>query len=184
MLIVDFEGYFQDRMTTDPDPTDAQRGGSGYTFGFAGEPDLDNIAHLHPDEPGVVERDFGPYGGPNVGVTVRRATRDGAEVPELVGARVAFLDDCQIREENGILIRDDFFVIDPLHVTITKDGKTLLDRVADLDPSDPSKPIERCTGAELQRRQPLGFVSMSPGVANAPNIGLATPEHPQANRLR
>jgi hypothetical protein len=184
MLIVDFEGYFQDRMTTDPDPTDEKRGVSGYTFAFAGEPDLDNIVHFQPDEPGVVERDFGPYGGPKVGVTVRRATRDGAEVPELVGARVAFLDDCQIREENGILIRDDFFVIDPLHVTITKDGKTLLDRVDDLDPSDPSKPIERCTGAELQRRQPLGFVSMSQEVANATNIGLATPENLKANRLR
>lgn len=184
MLIIDFEGYFQDRMTTDPDPTDEKRGVSGYTFAFAGEPDLDNIVHFQPDEPGVYERDFGPEGGPKVGVTVRRAVRNGAELPELAGARIAFIDNCQIREENGILIRDDFFVIDPLHVTMTKDGKVLLDRVDELDPEHPSLPPERATGAMLQRRQPAGFASMSQQVANATGIGFATKEVLIANRLR
>ena len=182
MLILDFEGYFQDRMTTDPDPTDEKRGVSGYTFAFAGEPDLDNIVHFQPDERGVVERDFGPHGGPKVGVTVRRAMRDDVEVPELAGARVAFIDDCQIREENGILIREDFFVIDPLHVTVSKDGKTLLDRIDYLNPNDPTMPIERATGAMLQRRQPAGFTSFSQQVANATGIGLATEENLIRNR--
>ena len=50
MLILNFEGYFQMRMATDPDPPDEPRGLSGYTFALAGEPDLDNLLHLQPDE--------------------------------------------------------------------------------------------------------------------------------------
>lgn len=182
MLILEFEGYFQDRMTTDPDPTDEKRGVSGYTFAFAGEPDLDNIVHFQPDEPGVWEREFGPAGGPKVGVTVRRATRDGNDAPELLGARIAFTDDCQIREENGILIRNDFFVIDPLHVTLTQNGKVLLDRIDYLNPADPKMPIDKVPGDLLVRRQPAGFVSLSQEVASATGIGLATEENLKQNR--
>jgi hypothetical protein len=169
-------------MTTDPDPTDEKRGVSGYTFAFAGEPDLDNIIHFQPDEPGVVERDFGPAGGPKVGVTVRSATRDGNEVPDLVGARIAFIDNCQVREENGVLVRNDLFVLDPLHVTLAQNGKVLLDRIDYLDPKHPETPLEKVPGPLLERRQPMGFVSMSQEVANATGIGLATEENLKENR--
>src|SRR6184192_3865055 len=145
MLILDFEGWFQYRATTDPDPTDDARGVSGYTFALAGEPDLDGLVHFQPDEPGVFERDFGPFGGPQVGVTVRKAQRDGADVPGLVGGKVAFAG-MRILEHNGILIREDFFVVDPLHVTLTVDGNVLLDRVDDLDPTDPALPPEKVSG--------------------------------------
>src|SRR3989441_8892461 len=76
-LYLSFEGYFQMRMATDPDPSDEPRGVSGYTFALAGEPDFDFLLHLQPDEEGVVERRFGvskDAAGPRVGVTVRRAT--------------------------------------------------------------------------------------------------------------
>jgi hypothetical protein len=169
-------------MTTDPDPTDEKRGVSGYTFAFAGEPDLDNIIHFQPDEPGVVEREFGPAGGPKVGVTVRSATRDGNDAPEFVGARIAFIDNCQVREENGVLVRNDLFVLDPLHVTLTQNGKVLLDRIDYLDPKHPDTPLEKVSGALLERRQPMGFVSMSQEVANATGIGLATVENLKENR--
>lgn len=182
MLVLEFEGYFQNRMTTDPDPTDEKRGVSGYTFAFAGEPDLDNIVHFQPDEPGVWQREFGEAGGPEVGVTVRRATRDGVDVPDLVGAQIAFIDNCEITELNGILIRDDFFVIHPLHVTLTHNGKVLLDRVDYLDPKKPLMPVEEATSDQLQRRQPAGFISMSQEVANATGIGLATEENLKQNR--
>ena len=83
MLILNFEGYFQMRMATDPDPTDEKRGISGYTFALAGEPDLDAKIHLQPDEDGVWERKFGPPGtpGPCVGVKVKSATRNNAAAP-------------------------------------------------------------------------------------------------------
>ena len=172
MLILDFEGYFQDRMTTDPDPTDEKRGVSGYTFAFAGEPDLDNVVRFQPDEPGVCEREFGPAGGPKVGVTVRRARRDGTEVPQLVGGQIAFLG-MQILEHNGILVRNDFFIVDPLHVTLTVDGNLLLDRFDYLNPDDPTMPPEQATAAQLQRRQPTTFTHNSQEVATA--TGLPSP---------
>jgi hypothetical protein len=55
-----------------PDPSDEPRGVSGYTFALAGEPDLDRLLHLQPDEAGVFERRFGVSDdapGPHVGVT-------------------------------------------------------------------------------------------------------------------
>jgi hypothetical protein len=112
MLILDFEGYFQMRMATDPDPTDGKRGISGYTFALAGEPDLDANIHLQPDEDGVWERKFGPPGtpGPCVGVKVANAKRNNAAAPELVGTRIAFVD-AQILEHNGLLVRNDLFII-------------------------------------------------------------------------
>jgi len=183
MLILDFEGWFQYRATTDPDPTDDARGVSGYTFALAGEPDLDGLVHFQPDEPGVVEREFGPHGGPRVGVTVRKAQRDGVDLPELVGGKVAFAG-MRILEHNGILIREDFFVVDPLHVTLTVDGAVLLDRVDDLDPTDPALPPEKVSGALLQRRQPTKFTANSPQVAAATGLPNAQNVTLIANRLR
>jgi len=183
MLILDFEGWFQYRATTDPDPTDDARGVSGYTFALAGEPDLDGLVHFQPDEPGVFERDFGPFGGPKVGVTVRKAQRDGVDVPELVGGKMAFAA-MRILEHNGILIREDFFVVDPLHVTLTVDGGVLLDRVDDLDPTDPALPPEKVSGALLQRRQPAKFTANSPQVAAATGLPNAQNVTLIADRLR
>lgn len=182
MLILGFEGYFQDRMTTDPDPTDEKRGVSGYTFALAGEPDLDNIVHFQPDEPGVVERDFGAGGGPKVGVTVRSAKRDGVDAPDLVGAQVAFVG-AQILEHNGILIRNDFFVIDPFRVTLTAGGNVLLDRVDYLDPTNPGLPPEKVGGELLKRRQPTAFTSNSEEVAAATNLPNAANVTLMADRL-
>ena len=183
MLILNFEGYFQDRMTTDPDPTDEKRGVSGYTFAFAGEPDLDNIVHFQPDEPGVVERDFGPDGGPKVGVTVRSATLDGEPRPDLVGAKIAFVG-AQILEHNGILIRNDFFIIDPFRVTLAAGNGVLLDRVDNLDPTNPHLPPEKVSGALLQRRQPTAFTSNSEVVAAATGLPNAASVTLMANRLQ
>src|ERR687889_765554 len=94
MLRLEFEGYFQMRMATDPDPTDEKRGVSGYTFALAGEPDFDVKIHFQPDEKGVWQREFGPSHKivPRVGVTVRRATRNGQAAADLIGAQVSFVD--------------------------------------------------------------------------------------------
>jgi hypothetical protein len=52
MLRIFFEGYYQARISTDPDPTDERRGVSGYTFALPGEPDFDGLLHFQPDPPG------------------------------------------------------------------------------------------------------------------------------------
>ena len=178
MLRLEFEGYFQMRMATDPDPTDEKRGVSGYTFALAGEPDFDAKIHFQPDEEGVYERDFGPSNKvvPRVGVTVRRATLDGQPRPDLLGARVALLD-AQIIEHNGILTRNDLFIIDPLRVRVTSsDGlTTLLDRDDWLNPANPQMPQWEATSPMLLRRQPKRFVTNSPEVAAA--TGLPDPSN-------
>lgn len=184
MLILNFEGYFQMRMATDPDPTDEKRGVSGYTFAFAGEPDLDAKIHLQPDEEGVWEREFGPLGtpGPRVGVTVRSATRNGEAAPELVGAKIAFLD-AQILEHNGLLIRNDYFIIDPFRVRLMDGNKILLDRIDYLNPADPSMPTNQATSPMLERRQATTFTSNSEEVAQATGLPNAANVTLIANRL-
>ncbi len=182
MLTLEFEGYLQMRMATDPDPTDEKRGVSGYTFALAGEPDLDAKLHLQPDEPGAFQRQYGEAGGPQIGVTVRRATRDGVAEPELSGARVAFVD-AQLLENNGVLTREDYFVIDPLRVQVTMGDETILDRVDWLNPADPSMPLLEATSPMLQRRQPAKFTGNSPEVAAATGLPDASNEAMIENRV-
>ena len=178
-LYLSFEGYYQWRAPTDPDPTDEPRGVSGYTFALAGEPDFDNLVHLQPDEEGVFERRFGvgPNApGPRVGVTVRRATwfdeetLNYADAPEYLDARVSFVE-AQITERNGIVIRNDLFAIDPLRVQVRKKGGTLvLDREDFLDPKNPGLPITQATSGMLERRQPQGLTNNSVEVAKATGL--------------
>ncbi|MFL6244425.1 MAG: hypothetical protein ACJ74H_00245 [Thermoanaerobaculia bacterium] len=191
-LTLNFEGWYQMRMATDPDPTDEKRGVSGYTFALAGEPDLDAKVHLQPDEPGVWQRKFGPGDddGPNlpIGATSNYGPRVGVTVTsasdaEYVGARVAFLD-AQILEHNGVLVRNDYFFIDPLHVRIfNAAGETLIERRDWVNPSDPSMPLWEATSAQLIRRQPTTMQSNSPMVALATGLPDASNETCVKNRL-
>lgn len=196
-LTLSFEGWYQMRMATDPDPTDELRGVSGYTFALAGEPDFDAKIHLQPNEPGVWQRKFGPGDeegpnlrvgakskyGPRVGVTVKSANIDGQEAPDYIGARVAFVD-AQILEHNGVLVRDDYFFIDPLLVRIfNAKGKTLIERRDWVNPADPSMPLWEATSAQLLRRQPASMTSNSPMVALATGLKDASNETLIQNRL-
>jgi len=182
LLTLEFEGYLQMRMATDPDPPDEKRGVSGYTFALAGEPDLDAKLHLQPDEPGAFQRQYGDGGGPQIGVTVRRATRDGVADPELAGAKVAFVD-AQLLENNGVLTREDFFVIDPLRVQVTHGAEILLDRVDWLNPADPEMPLLDATSPMLLRRQPNHFTANSPEVAASTGLRNASTEAMIENRM-
>jgi hypothetical protein len=182
MLLLEFEGYFQMRMATDPDPTDEKRGVSGYTFALAGEPDFDAKLHFQPDEPGVSEREFGPGGGPRVGVTVRRATRNGETATDLIGARVAFVD-AQVLEHNGVLVRNDYFVIDPLRVRVSKGTVIIADRSDWLNTVAPESPLWEATPAMLLRRQPKRFVTNSAEVAAATGLEDPANETLIKNRL-
>lgn len=190
-LYLAFEGYFQMRMATDPDPPDEPRGLSGYTFALAGEPDLDGLLHLQPDEEGVCERRFGvkPQAtDPRVGVTVRQAKRFDEktlvykEAPEWIGARVSFVK-AQLVERNGIIIRNDLFAIDPLRVQVRKKrGALVLDREDFLDPDNPELPISQATSAMLTRRQPQGLTDNSVEVAKATGLPDASDATCIANR--
>jgi len=182
MLILDFEGWFQMRMATDPDPTDELRGVSGYTFAFCGEPDLDHKLHFQPDEPGVWERDFGPGGGPKVGVHVTSAQRDGEDVPDLAGGKIAFVDGMVI-EHNGLLVRNDYFIINPFRVTLAAGKTLLLDRVDYLNPANPAMPENEADSTMLTRRQATTFTSNSEQVAQATGLPNAANVTLIQNRL-
>lgn len=190
-LYLSFEGYFQMRMATDPDPADEPRGVSGYTFALAGEPDFDNLVHLQPDEEGVVERRFGVSAaapGPRVGVTVRRARWFDeeklayTEAPEYLGARVSFVK-AQLVERNGLIIRNDFFALDPVRVQVRKKRGTLvLDREDYLDPKNPSLTVAQAGSEQLKRRQPTGATTNSVEVAKATGLPDASDESCINNR--
>ena len=172
-LVLGFGGYFQLRMATDPDPTDDPRGMSGYTFALPGEPDFDGILHFQPDEPGVCERDFGGDAfAPRVGVKVVSATLRGAPAPAFVGARIT-MPDARLVERNGIVVRNDFFALDPVEVRCEKDGVVLVARRDELDPARPGLPIVAADSPMLRRRQPKSWVSPSAEVAAA--TGLPAP---------
>jgi len=180
MLRLLFEGFYQMRMATDPDPPDDPRGLSGYTFALPGEPDFDHKLHFQPDEKGTHQRVYGLDGatGPRIGVRVTDAMNDGVQQPDLKGALVRFVD-AEVVERNGVIVRNDMFVIDPLRVRIERPGtgEALLDRVDLLsgDPTKPQLPIVDATAAQIQRRQLQGgFQDGSWKVALA--TGLPSPD--------
>lgn len=62
-LTINFEGYWQCRQATDPDPSDDPRGVSGYTYAVGAESDLDLIIRLQLDE--ILPVDFRQRNLPN-----------------------------------------------------------------------------------------------------------------------
>lgn len=174
-LHLEFEGYYQMRMATDPDPPDDPRGLSGYTFALPGEPDFDRKLHFQPDEKGAWPRVYGPPGtpGPQIGVRITQA-REGDHVhSHLIGARVRFVD-AELVERNGAVVRNDLFAIDPLLVRIeaqAADGdefKPIVERLDLLDPEKPEVTLLEATAGQLRRRQLQGgFTGNSEVVARA-----------------
>lgn len=153
-LELGFEGYFMCRIATDPDPTNEERGMSGYTMALPREDRLDQVIRLNPD-PAFLERnqreplDQMPY---EIGVKVTSATLGGdrwAPVADaLVGAPVDLLgrDDplagAIFESRNNTTGSDDTmsFVIDPFNLRIASDTTTIT-AVDYIDPTDPSRQL-------------------------------------------
>jgi hypothetical protein len=171
-------------MATDPDPTDEPRGMSGYTFALAGEPDFDSILHFQPDEKGVWQRPFGLLPGgtrPRVGVTVYEAFRDGVFDPRFIGARVAF-EGAKVVERNGLVVRNDFFAVDPLCVRVYSGRELIVGRDDYLNEKSLDFSINDATSDQLKRRQPARFDAASSEVAAATGLPNTDPETLLANR--
>ncbi|AXC14812.1 hypothetical protein ACPOL_5564 [Acidisarcina polymorpha] len=124
MMILGYEGWFQCRFATDPDPTDDPRGVSGPTFSVPGEPPLDQIIRL------------GDYVFPRFprrqsdGVTVRSVTI--GQTPQashpLLNASVRLLDDPRFQQRNMIIapLNPPFQTpIDPFRIQISGGGITI-----------------------------------------------------------
>jgi hypothetical protein len=148
MLSLQFEGWFQCRLATDPDPSDEPRGVSGSTFALPGEPDLDGVIRFHAP---VAPRSHGP----RVGVWVTGVTIGGMlqHTHPLRGAAVT-LRGSRFEERNGIIAQRGEAAIHPFRIEIAGSGVTL--RREDVwDLRNPTLAVEKVPPELLKRRQPV-----------------------------
>jgi hypothetical protein len=155
-LILSFAGWCVMRLATDPDPTDEPRGVSGYTFAFAGEPDLDRVLHMQPPT-NFTRRSHSPP----LGVTVVSAERsDGQKVAALAGAKVELLDEPRLENRNWVLTLPGFEPLVPFHLQIAGDGVTIR-RDTPLNPEVPDQPVWE-TPAEALAAQGANGINYEP----------------------
>ena len=149
MLIINFAGWFQCRLATDPDPTDEPRGVSGFTFALAEEPDFDRVIRFHHP---VAPRSHGPQ----VGVFVTSVSVAGQEVADhpLLRASVHLLDEAKFESRNYVVRDGSMGPIDPFHLQIS--GKEVILRREDiLYPADPNLKLHHIPPSFLARRGSL-----------------------------
>jgi hypothetical protein len=155
MIEIDFSGWFQCRLATDPDAYDDPRGQSGWTFALPGEPDLDRIIRFQNP---IAPRTHGP----TVDVRVNEIRVDHGIAPghPLVGALVMLLDNPVFEGRNGEIASSAQEPIVPFAIEIRGGSARIIGR----DPIDLTDP------AEIGRRQPNDFIANSPAVAAATGI--------------
>ena len=155
MIWLEFGGWFQCRLATDPDPSDEPRGVSGYVHAVAGEPDLDRIIRLQRN--GACPRSHCPQ----IGVVVKHVfegSKANASSP-VIGAEVELLDNPKFEGRNHIIAEDGFEAIVPFHLKISKGSFVLQRKFSDNFVFPPKAPPDR---DQLQTLQ-AGGVVISPG---------------------
>jgi len=173
MLTLNFEGWFQNRMATNPDPTDEKWGKSGTTVVVAGEPPFDRTLRLqNPIALRYPRSEPGQFG-----VFVRSVELNGQAAPDhpLVGAAVDLLEDGKYEQQNLILVTAPFDTpIDPFHIAVYGAGVSLSRKdVWDLD--NPDLDVRDMTqidplSPQFRRRINLPPALRSPDVAEATGI--------------
>jgi hypothetical protein len=157
---IDFRGWFQCRLATDPDRFDEPRGTSqGWTFALGDEPNLDRIIRFHNP---VAHRSHAPP----IGVWVDQVRQNGqiAATHPLLRAKVDLIDGPVFEGRNGRLAPTDTEPIVPWHLRIEGADGIVIDGFDPMDFSDPN---------ELPRRQPLGPPSRTAEVLTITGIGDA-----------
>jgi hypothetical protein len=152
-----FDGWFQCRLATDPDPADEPRGVSGWTFAVGDEPDLDRVIRFQ-DPP--VHRTHGP----TVGVQVRRVEVDGVRADDhpLAGATVELRGQPKFEGRNGLVAEDGQELIDPFELHIAGSGMAV-ERTDQLDPL--GRQISEVSPGFLRRRMANGVENDQAAVA-------------------
>jgi hypothetical protein len=154
-LILQFEGWCQIRQATDPDPSDEPRGGSGYTFAFGDEPDLDRIVRLQPSDD-VPVRSHGWPIGVTVTDAVRHAGSETSKIEPLLGATVELLGAPKLENRNWTLTDAGFEPIVPFDLQIHSDTLTIRRR-APLDIDHPTRPLWKHAPAVLSAHAANGM---------------------------
>lgn len=181
MLVIYFDGWFQCRLPTNPDPSDEPRGVSGFTFAVAGEPDFDRIIRLH--DP-LCPRSHGP----DIGVATRSVALNGDRQIDhaLVGARIRLLHEPRFESRNQLLTddRSGTGLIEPFHLAVEGDGVTF-ERPATLFPPDPLRSLHEVPASFLNRRAPVdpaGYTVDPVRIAHA--AGIVSPGAHRSVRKR
>jgi hypothetical protein len=179
LLEINFQGYFLCRIATDPDPTNEERGVSGYTMALVQEDPLDQVirTQVTPEFAGMNLREPAERMGIRIGVDVNSVLFDGKPYDKgtalLKGAKV-FLEG---RDEpfpgpifdsrNNIVGSDDnmAFVVNPFELAI-RNEKISIRAVDYLNPADPGQKIWQMDPAIYARRFPT-FTSGSQAAQEA-----------------
>jgi hypothetical protein len=182
LLEIQFQGYFMCRIATDPDPTNEQRGVSGYTLALVGEDPLDQVIRTQIDDPEFLKRNLRPPAhemGIAIGVDVNDVLFDGQPYfgparDALVGGRL-YLEGTNppfpgptYDSRNNIVGSDDnmAFVVNPFQLALRQGeaGKESLLITAEdyLNPVKPEQKIWEIEDPETYaRRLPVAFSSSS-----------------------
>jgi hypothetical protein len=174
LLEINFQGYFLCRIATDPDPTNEERGVSGYTMALVQEDSLDQVirTQITPEFAAKNLREPAERMGIRIGVDVTSVSFDGQPHEQgtraLQGAKV-FLEG---RDEpfpgpifdsrNNIVGSDDnmMFVVNPFELAIRNDQVSI--RAVDyLNPTDPDQKIWRIEDPATYARRMPTFTSGS-----------------------
>ena len=155
-LKLQYQGWFQCRLATDPDVYDHPRGQDGWTFAFAGEPDLDRLIRFQTTLAPRVE-------GPDVGVSVVAVTLDGVDQPAspFLNSRVELLGGAVFEGRNGQIAPSAQEPLVPLEIEITSPAGTVLRR---------ADPIDLDDFLSVLRRKPTATRGDDPEVAQATGI--------------
>ena len=166
-LDINFEGYFMCRIATDPDPTNEERGMSGYTMALAIEDPLDQVIRLQADpkwlkhhaRPTLPDMDI------TVGVTVRSALFQGVPydgASAVIGAKV-YLDGTDFplpgpsfESRNSTVGSDDSFafVVNPFNLRIEQAKPHVKLTATDyVDPANPKLKLWQITDPNVYSRR-------------------------------
>ncbi len=177
MLDIQFEGWFQCRFATDPDPTNDPRGLSGPTQVVPGEPDFDRLIRLNTFS--AARYPFEQAKG--VTVTAVSYQQDTQAQHFLVGATVNLLDNPQFHQRNQITSPSALqSAIDPFHLEIKKDN-VIIRRKDFWDPTRPHLTFNDIfTDPALANRRLNTGIIQSPVVAE--QLGILNYEQYRLNR--
>jgi hypothetical protein len=183
LLEMQFQGYFMCRIATDPDPTNEQRGVSGYTMALVQEDGLDQVirTQLDPSDPKDKEfldknlREPAQEMGIQIAVNVNEVLFDGQPWfgparEALRGARL-YLEGVNppfpgpiFDSRNNIVGSDDnmAFVVNPFELAIRQGDQIVFQAKDYLNPAAPDQKIWEIEDPETYaRRLPTAFTSSS-----------------------
>lgn len=184
VLELEFQGWTQIRLATDPDGGAVRRGCTGNAFAVGDEPDLDRVIRLQ--SPGTVPRSHCPAVGVKV-IGARllssplQAAEAGRPVPELIGAAVNLIGAPKFEGRNH-LVSEDGEPIDPFEFEVRVSETVYVRRKVIGIPINDMDPVQRRGSG----RYPVNLqVSIAAMRENLRRAGLWTsPEEYVAERIR